>query len=93
MRLRPPLVWERPTREKLRRKHQVSPQEVEEVFFADRPHFKRYQQVYHAYGQTLRGRYLFVVFRQLARGQAKPITAYQMTEKQQRYYRHVKGGN
>lgn len=77
--------------EKLLQKHQVTPEEVEEVFFDDRPHFKRYQRIYHAYGQTVTGRYLFVVFRYADEGQAKPITAYDMTQQQRSYYQRVKG--
>lgn len=93
MRLEPPLIWEQPVVSKLLKKHRVEPGEVEEVFFDDRPHFKGFQRVYHAYGQTLAGRYLFVVFRCLDGDKAKPITAYEMTEKQRQYYQRVKGGS
>jgi hypothetical protein len=93
MYLEPPLIWQQPIIEKLWEKHRVEPGEVEEVFFDDRPHFKRHGEVYHAYGQTLAGRYLFVVFLYRGGGKAKPITAYEMTDKQRRYYRQVKGGS
>jgi len=46
-----------------------------------------------AYGQTVAGRYLFVVFRYLGGGKAKTITAYEMTEKQRRYYRRLRRGS
>lgn len=91
MHLESPLVWQRDVVKKLVEKHHVEPGEVEEVFFDDRPHFKRHGEVYHAYGQTVAGRYLFVVFRHLGGGKAKPITAYEMTDKQRRYYRRVRG--
>ena len=93
MRLDPPLVWEQQIVGKLLQKHKVTPEEVEEVFFDDWPHFKKHEEVYHAYGQTLPGRYLFVVFLSLDGGKAKPITAYEMTRKQRNYYQRVKGGN
>jgi uncharacterized DUF497 family protein len=91
MRLEPPLIWEQAVVRKLWEKHRVEPGEVEEVFFDDRPLFKRHGEIYHAYGQTVAGRYLFVVFRYLGGGKAKPITAYEMTEKQRRYYRRLRG--
>jgi predicted DNA binding CopG/RHH family protein len=55
MYLEPPLIWQQPIIEKLWEKHRVEPGEVEEVFFDDRPHFKRHGEVYHAYGQTVTG--------------------------------------
>jgi hypothetical protein len=58
MYLEPPLIWQQPIVEKLWEKHRVEPGEAEEVFFDDRPHFKRHGEVYHAYGQTVAGRYL-----------------------------------
>jgi hypothetical protein len=38
-------------------KHSVSPEEVEEVFFDDTPHFRRHGKVFYAFGQTMSGRY------------------------------------
>ena len=93
MRLAPPLVWERRIVEKLLQKHHLMPQEIEEVLFDDRPHFKKYQTIYHAYGQTLSGRYVFIVFRYLDQSRAKLITAYDMTHKQRRYYQRIIKGN
>lgn len=93
MRVEPPLVWDHAIVEKLLQKHDVEPGEVEEVFFDDQPHFTRFQDVYHAYGQTISGRYLFVAFRYLGDGNAKPITAYAMTDAQRRYYQRMTGGS
>ncbi|MBI1742645.1 BrnT family toxin [Candidatus Acetothermia bacterium] len=76
---------------KLVQNHHATPEEVEEVFFDDLPHFKKYRDIYHAYGQTVPGRYLFAVFRLLGSDKAKLITAYEMSEKQRRYYQRVKG--
>jgi hypothetical protein len=61
--------------EKILKKPEVEPEEIEAVFFDDLPHFKRYEATYPAYGQTVAGRYLFVVFRQLGESKDKPITA------------------
>jgi len=92
MRLEPPLVWQPKVVRKLWEKHSVEPGEVEEVIFDDRPIFRKHGAIYHAYGQTVTGRYLFVVFRRLRGGKAQPITAYEMTAKQERYYLRMKGG-
>lgn len=92
MRVEPPLVWDYAIVDKLLQKHEVEPGEVEEIFFDDRPHSTRFQNVYHAYGRTISGRYLFVVFRYLEDGNAKPITAYEMTDTQRRYYQRIMGG-
>ena len=89
----PPLIRQQPIVRKLWEKHRVEPGEVEEVLFDDRLRFKRHGEVYHAYGQTVAGRYPFVVFLYRSGGKAKPITAYGMTDKQRRYYRRVKGGS
>ena len=70
-------------------KHSVSPEEVEEVFFDDTPHFQRHGKVFYAFGQTMSGRYLFVVFRFVTPNTVRVITARDMTEKERRYYRRV----
>jgi uncharacterized DUF497 family protein len=63
-------------------KHSVSPEEVEEVFFDDTPHFRRHGKVFCAFGQTMSGRYLFVVFRFVTPNTVRVITARDMTEKE-----------
>ena len=80
------LVWDRKTLDKLDGKHNVSKDEVEQVLFDNPPHIRRWKNVYHAYGETFAGRYLFVVFANLGRGKAKIITAREMTQSERRLY-------
>ena len=72
-------------------RHGVSPDEVEEVLFENRPHFRRWRNIFHAYGRTNSGRYLFVVFKMVGRYKARVITAREMTPKERRLYRKVIG--
>ncbi len=92
MRLDPPLVWKQGVMRKLWEKHRVEPGEVEEVDFDDQPLFRKHGQIYHAYGKTTVGRHLFVVFRYLGEGKAKPITAYRRRPSRSACYRQTKGG-
>lgn len=84
------LIWDQKTLEKLVTKHQVTRQEVEEVF-RDDPYIRRWSSVYHAYGRTQAGRYLFVVFIYLKPGQARIITARDMTNRERRLYQRERG--
>lgn len=63
-------------RRPLRREKQVWPK-IEEVSI-----IRRSGKVYHAYGQSVGGRYLLVVFLYLGRGQAQVVTARDMTQKE-----------
>lgn len=85
------LVWDPKTREKIAKKHHLSRQEVEELFARDY-HIRRFGQLYHAYGQSAAGRYLFVVFLPLGRGRAQVVTAREMTQKERRLYRRERRG-
>ena len=79
--------------EKLIVKHQVQPEEVEEVFawnplFRRGPKGKRTREdVYYAYGQTEAGRYLFVVFIHKSNHRALILSARDMSISEQRLYR------
>lgn len=62
------IIWMGDIADKVIRKHQVSLDEVEEVFF-NNPAFKKAQRgrynnehLYYAFGQSDSGRYLLVVF-------------------------------
>ena len=62
------IIWLDYVIEKISRKHDVLPEEVEEVLF-NKPKYRRAQKgkfegedLYYAYGQTDSGRYLIVVF-------------------------------
>ena len=71
--------------------HEVTPLEVEEVIFEDAPHYRRGpgKGIYHVYGQTGAGRYLFVVLKLLGGGRGRVITAREMTRKERRLYRRI----
>lgn len=62
------IIWLPAVIEKLAARHDVTPEEVEEVFrrgpvYRQGPKGKRRgENLYYAYGQTEAGRYLFVVF-------------------------------
>jgi hypothetical protein len=67
--------------------HSVRPDEVEEVAFEDDPHVRKGRQNRrYLYGQTIGGRYLFVVYVLLSKNEAKVITARDMDEKEKRLY-------
>ncbi len=67
--------------------HEVTPEEVEEVFISA-PVFKRGRGgVYEAWGQTESGRYLLVIFRYLGHNRGRPITARDMDENEKRFFR------
>jgi len=70
-------------------RHKVTPGEVEEVLFENKPHFRRHGEIYYAFGCTQSGRYLFIVFRLIAPKKARIITARDMTIRERRYYRKV----
>ena len=82
------LIWDEENEEHIAR-HQVTPDEVEELFFIfkGKPYIRRFRDIYHAFGQTEAGRYLFVVFRVLGSGQARVITAREMDRAEKRFYK------
>jgi uncharacterized DUF497 family protein len=68
-------------------RHDITPEEVEEVF-GSAPFFKRGRGgVYEQWGQTDAGRYLLVIFRYLGHNRAWPITARDMDENEKRFFR------
>lgn len=82
------LVWTEENKAHIA-EHQVTPVEVEELFFEDAPYFRRGpgENVYHVYGQSGAGRYLFVVVIYLGKGQGYVITARDMDKEEERLYR------
>ena len=85
-------LWKKGFIEKLEQKHNVSRDEVEEVF-RNNPHFDfvakgrvKGENVYWALGQTDAGRYLTVFFIYKGRGKAMPISARNMNLKERRRY-------
>jgi len=84
------LLWDEETVLHIQSKHQVEPQEVEELCFAeDIPLIEVGRggaPIYYVLGQTLGGRYLFIVICYLFRGKAKVITARDMDQHEKRRY-------
>ncbi len=79
--------------EKLDRKHNVSKQEVKEIFrgfpkyrFIEKGHQKN-ENLYAAYGQTYSGRYLIVFFIYKQTKEALIISARNMTDGERKKYR------
>ncbi len=85
-------IWLQRVVEKLDRKHNVSTEEVEEVF-DQRPQIRLLEggkvdgeDLYAAYGQTQAGRFLTVVFIHKLDRRALIITARNMDRKERRQY-------
>ncbi|MBI1801311.1 MAG: BrnT family toxin [Chloroflexi bacterium] len=90
-------IWLTEILEKLEAKHQVSPEEVFQVF-TGRPSFRfvskgrrqKGEDVYAAYGQTESGRYLVVFFIRKAGDLALIVSARDMDHSESRYYGRAK---
>lgn len=85
-------IWREETIDKLSRKHDITIDEVEEVF-RGKPKFLRKEEgevegenLYNALGQTESGRYLSVFFIYKRSHHALIITAREMNLKERRYY-------
>jgi len=86
------VIWKDQFVEKIKTKHRVHPEEVEEILFGS-PHIRRSRKglikgedVYTAHGQTVGGRYLIVLFIRKERSAALPISARDMTDSERTYY-------
>lgn len=67
--------------------HGIIPEEAEEVF-ANNPLFSRTKKGhYAAFGPTLEGRFLTIVFELKKNGVARPITGWDMSRAEIRYYK------
>lgn len=87
------IIWSEDRIEHIAR-HNVQPEEVEEVCFAQplllRTKSEVQNPVYYVLGQTNSGRYLFCVIIHFPNGKGYPVTARQMTEKEKAKYRKWK---
>ena len=73
-------------------RHGVSPEEVEEVCFENEPYIRKGRDgTYYILGQTLAGRYLFIVAVRSGEGMLRIITARDMDSKERRLYREQGG--
>ena len=68
-------------------KHNVNPQEVEDVCFGTHIIEKEGGQRYILSGQSANGRYLNVVIERVGKGLFRPIAAFEMSENYKRRYR------
>ena len=75
-------------------RHNVRPEEVEEIAFDDDPVVRKHEKVRFLYGKTIDGRYLFTVYVVKGPGLAWVITSRDMDERERRLYKsHVRKGN
>ncbi len=90
------LIWIERFVTKIRQKHSISTEEVEEVLLSGaiirRANRGRVdgEDVYVAYGQTHAGRYLFIVFIYKSHMKGLIISARDMTIKERKYYNDQK---
>lgn len=86
------IVWQAERIAHIQGKHQVTPEEVEEVCWENpiilrgRGKRKEKGRVYQVMGQTYAGRYLFVIVRYLGEGRARGITARDMDYAERKWY-------
>lgn len=87
------VIWLEDVVDKIETKHGVGTWEVEEVLLS-RPEFRRGERgtrkgedLYYALGQTVAGRYLFVVFIRKGGNKALVLTAREMSPREKRGYR------
>lgn len=72
-------------------RHNVNPQEVEDVCFGVHISEREKEQRYILSGQTAGGRYLNVVVERVGKGLFRPVTAFEMSEDYKRKYRRRLG--
>jgi len=80
------LYWDDENIEHIAR-HNVNPQEVEDVCFRTHIGEREGAQRYILSGQCANGRYLNVVIERVGKGLFRPITAFEMSESYKRRYR------
>ena len=80
---RPEFEWDEANEDHVLR-HDVYPEEVEQVFFGG-PVIRRFRDRYHVYGRDSTGRYLFVVCVE-RQGLIRVITARRMSRIDRRFY-------
>ena len=82
------LNWTQAIVDKVWQKHHVTPEEVEEAVYDNKPIcHKGTADSYCVYGQAVSGRYLFIVLkRKVKRAQYTVITARDMQDKEKKYY-------
>jgi len=90
------LVWDREILEKVKRKHGLTPREVEEACFNPKRYVlkgpkRRRRKRYLVYSQTDAGRYILTVLEPLGKGQARVVTARDLSGRERKFYRGRRG--
>jgi len=80
------LQWDDENIEHIAR-HNVDPQEVEDVCFGLHISVREKRRRYILSGQSIGGRYLNVVVERVGKGLFRPVTAFDMSENYKRRYR------
>jgi uncharacterized protein len=88
--------WDEHNEEHIWQRHRITPEEVEECFFNAHVHWRekrrrkgkagQSEQRYYLLGQTDGGRYLAIVFKDCGNNIVRPITAWDMDEKDKRRF-------
>jgi uncharacterized DUF497 family protein len=79
--------WDEGNALHLQLRHGISPEDAEEVF-ANKPLFRRTKKGHYVVlGPTSEGRYLTIVFELKAKGITRPITGWDMSRAEIRYYK------
>jgi uncharacterized DUF497 family protein len=82
------LYWKDHIVEKIIAEHGVNPEEVEEVILEDEPEVVRHGgDRYLIQGQTVAGRYLFIVLERESKRIYVPITARDMSEREKQAFK------
>jgi len=71
--------------------HGIEPEEVEDVFATSHVFRRTKRGHYAVFGPTTEGRYLTIVFDLKPKGLARPITGWDMSQKEIRYYKKQRG--
>jgi len=81
------LQWDDANIEHIGLKHNVSPEEVEDVCFGIHLSRAESRRRYILAGQTARGRYLYVVLERIRGMTFRPITAFEMNDEHKHRFR------
>ena len=83
------MLWSQTVVDKIWVRHRVSPEEVDEAVFDDRPFWRKCgADSYLLFGRAINGRYLFIVLKRKGKGRRyKILTAREMEPKEKRYYK------
>ena len=91
------VIWLDEILDKIKRKHDVNPQEVEQVLLGNvkcrrdkKSKINPEEYIYRAFGRTYSGRYLFIVFIYKPKNTALVLTARDMSNKEKDYYEKIK---